>query len=239
MTLIWAMLQIALVSNEGLLRDRIHKIQRIKNGAEKFCRDSRRVVQADMVDPHFREDYESILETNFSLGVAGFFFFLDVFYFDLNVIVNFLSGGHIWFVSILGTCFLTSLLAGFWAGYYCRFCSACHQTAKTGVRTRDFQGLLDLDGAFEAPLSLAITTYGLPFSAHTAAQCCLGLGSILLGVYCLGKFLRDEFLYDALHAKSEEEVSKPTARALERNVVPLDSARSHDGLLPMKLSATA
>ena len=67
------------------------------------------------------------------------------------------------------------------------------QTLETGVRTHELQRLLELEVAFEVPVSLIMTTYGLPDVAHRPASALMTLLSIGLSITQQATWLFQEF----------------------------------------------
>eukprot|EP00435_Cladocopium_sp_Y103_P066812 s1141_g29.t1 len=98
---------------------------------------------------------------------------------DMYTIVNFAASGSYKFASLILGAGLLGFFEALSDGLFTKIISAVRQSLKTGLRTEELQRLLELEVAIEVPVSLIMTTYGLPDVAHRPA-------SALMTVICIG-----------------------------------------------------
>ena len=101
---------------------------------------------------------------------------------DMYTIVNFAASGSYKFASLILGAGMLSFFKALSDGLFTKIISAVRQTLKTGVRTEELQRLLELEVAVEVPVSLIMTTYGLPDVAHRPASALMTLLSIALSL---------------------------------------------------------
>ena len=100
----------------------------------------------------------------------------------MYTIVNFAASGSYKFASLILGAGMLSFFKALSDGLFTKIISAVRQTLKTGVRTEELQRLLELEVAVEVPVSLIMTTYGLPDVAHRPASALMTLLSIALSL---------------------------------------------------------
>ena len=108
-------------------------------------------------------------------------------------IVNFAASGSYKFACLILGAGLLSFFKALFEGLFTKIVSAVRQTLETGVRTHELQRLLELEVAFEVPVSLIMTTYGLPDVAHRPASALMTLLSIGLSITQQATWLFQEF----------------------------------------------
>ena len=112
---------------------------------------------------------------------------------DMFTIVNFAASGSYKFACLILGAGLLSFFKALFEGLFTKIVSAVRQTLETGVRTHELQRLLELEVAFEVPVSLIMTTYGLPDVAHRPAIALMTLLSIGLSITQQATWLFQEF----------------------------------------------
>ena len=134
-------------------------------------------------------------QTHLDVFKEALFWLLDIVT-DLYTIVNFAAArsfaGYMFASLILGA----GLLGFFRAlldGVFMKLGSAVRQTLKTGVRAEELHNLLELEVVIEVPVSLIMTTYGLPEGSHRPASAFMALLSIVLSLTRQAKWLYEEF----------------------------------------------
>ena len=112
---------------------------------------------------------------------------------DAYTIVNFAAADSYIFASLILAAGLFSFFRALLDCLFMKIGSALRQTMKTGVRTEELQRLLELEVAIEVPVSLIMTTYGLPDVAHRPATALITLLSIFFSLTRQAKWLYEEF----------------------------------------------
>ncbi|CAE7611064.1 unnamed protein product [Symbiodinium sp. CCMP2592] len=202
LTVVWVVLNLLLIlpspqstercdidvgQGRGNTEDFSKVVEKVRRVAEK---------RRDLANVKFKEKhyFEKRCEpqTLFTVFQTMAFWLLDI-YLDLQTVVIFAAAGSYIYASLILGAFFWGLFATASEGVFNKIGSALRQTVRTQVRAEEYQALLDHEASIEVPVSLVLSTYGLPLVAHRPAAAIMTVASIFMSVVNQAQWLYEEF----------------------------------------------